>query len=78
MIDELKIAGAGLVDATWWTDAAWPVIWILLGIVAVVVPLMLAIAYLTLWERKFLAGCRCVPALTVWVPGVCCSLSLTA
>ncbi len=61
MIDELKIAGAGLVDATWWTDAAWPVIWILLGIVAGVVPLMLAIAYLTLWERKFLGWMQVRP-----------------
>lgn len=61
MIDELKIAGAGLVDTTWWTDAAWPVIWILLGIVAVVVPLMLAIAYLTLWERKFLGWMQVRP-----------------
>lgn len=61
MIDELKIAGADLVDATWWTDAAWPVIWILLGIVAVVVPLMLAIAYLTLWERKFLGWMQVRP-----------------
>lgn len=61
MIDELKIAGAGLVDATWWTDAAWPVIWILLGIVAVVVPLMLAVAYLTLWERKFLGWMQVRP-----------------
>ncbi|AQZ97164.1 NADH-quinone oxidoreductase subunit H [Comamonas kerstersii] len=61
MIDELKIAGAGLVDATWWTDAAWPVIWILLGIVAVIVPLMLAIAYLTLWERKFLGWMQVRP-----------------
>lgn len=61
MIDELKIAGASLVDAAWWTDAAWPVIWILLGIVAVVVPLMLAIAYLTLWERKFLGWMQVRP-----------------
>ena len=61
MIDELKIAGAGLVDATWWTDTAWPVIWILLGIVAVVVPLMLAVAYLTLGERKFLGWMQVRP-----------------
>lgn len=61
MIDELKIAGAGLVDASWWTDTAWPVIWILLGIVAVVVPLMLAVAYLTLWERKFLGWMQVRP-----------------
>ena len=54
MIDALKTAGAGLVDAPWWTEAAWPVLWILLGIVAIVAPLMIAVAYLTLWERKFL------------------------
>jgi len=33
---------------------AWPVIWILLKIVAVLAPLMGAVAYLTLWERKLL------------------------
>ena len=33
---------------------AWPVAWALLGIVAIVVPLLLAVAYLTLWERKLL------------------------
>ncbi|WP_027016832.1 NADH-quinone oxidoreductase subunit NuoH [Comamonas composti] len=54
MIDALKTAGAGLVAASWWTDVAWPVIWILLGIVAIVAPLMGAVAYLTLWERKLL------------------------
>ena len=32
--------------------AAWPVVWNLVKIVAVVAPLMLAVAYLTLWERK--------------------------
>ena len=31
---------------------AWPVIWTLIKIVAVVLPLMGAVAYLTLWERK--------------------------
>lgn len=61
MIEELKIAGAGLVDAAWWTEAAWPVIWILLGIVAIVAPLMLAVAYLTLWERKFLGWIQVRP-----------------
>ena len=30
----------------------WPVIWNLIKIVAVVVPLMVCVAYLTLWERK--------------------------
>jgi len=34
--------------------AAWLVIWTLLKIVVVVVPLLGAVAYLTLWERKFI------------------------
>ena len=54
MIEALKTAGAGLVAAPWWTEMAWPVAWALLGIVAIVVPLLLAVAYLTLWERKLL------------------------
>ena len=33
---------------------AWPVLWILIKIVVVVLPLMGAVAYLTLWERKLL------------------------
>ena len=32
----------------------WPVVWTLAKIVAIVVPLMLCIAYLTLWERKLI------------------------
>ena len=55
MIDALKAWGLGLSAAPFWTDMAWPVIWILLGIVAIVAPLMGAVAYLTLWERKLLA-----------------------
>ena len=31
---------------------AWPVLWTTAKIVALVVPLMLCVAYLTLWERK--------------------------
>ncbi|WP_286999319.1 MULTISPECIES: NADH-quinone oxidoreductase subunit NuoH [Comamonas] len=61
MIDQLKIAGAGLVDAVWWAEVAWPVIWILLGIIAIVAPLMIAVAYLTLWERKFLGWIQVRP-----------------
>jgi NADH-quinone oxidoreductase subunit H len=61
MIDALKNAGAGLIAAHWWTDVAWPVIWVLLGIVAIVVPLMLAVAYLTLWERKLLGWMQVRP-----------------
>ncbi len=61
MIDALKNAGAGLIAASWWTDVAWPVIWVLLGIIAIVAPLMIAVAYLTLWERKFLGWSQVRP-----------------
>lgn len=54
MIDAMYNGGLGLVAAPWWTTAAWPVIWNLLKIVAVLAPLMGAVAYLTLWERKLL------------------------
>ena len=30
----------------------WPAVWTVAKIVAIVAPLMLAVAYLTLWERK--------------------------
>jgi NADH-quinone oxidoreductase subunit H len=32
--------------------AAWPVVWSIIKIVALIIPLMLSVAYLTLWERK--------------------------
>jgi NADH-quinone oxidoreductase subunit H len=54
MIDAMYNGGLGLIAATWWTTAVWPVIWNLLKIVAVLAPLMGAVAYLTLWERKLL------------------------
>ncbi|MDB5860492.1 MAG: nuoH, partial [Ramlibacter sp.] len=52
MIDTLYGFGNGLIAAPWWTQAGWPVLWTLIKIVAVVLPLMGAVAYLTLWERK--------------------------
>ena len=54
MIDTLYNGGLGLVDQTWWSTAVWPVLWILLKIVVILAPLMGAVAYLTLWERKLL------------------------
>ena len=39
-----------------WTGYAWPTIWIVIQIVAVVVPLLLAVAYLTYAERKILGA----------------------
>src|SRR3954471_7488427 len=52
MIDTIHGFGQGLIAAGWWTAVAWPVIWTLIKIIVVVIPLMLAVAYLTLWERK--------------------------
>ncbi len=52
MIDQIYGFGNGLVGAGWWTAAAWPVLWNLIKIIVLVAPLMGAVAYLTLWERK--------------------------
>ena len=46
MIDSLYQSGNSLLGG------AWPVVWNLIKIVAVVAPLMVCVAYLTLWERK--------------------------
>jgi len=54
MIDAMYNGGMGLFAAPWWGTAAWPVIWGLIKIVVVLAPLMGAVAYLTLWERKLL------------------------
>ena len=54
MIDAIYNGGLNLIAAGWWTDAAWPVIWNLIKIVCIVAPVMGAVAYTTLWERKLL------------------------
>jgi NADH-quinone oxidoreductase subunit H len=54
MIDMIHNAGLGLFGAPWWQTMAWPVIWTVMKIVVLVLPLMGAVAYLTLWERKFI------------------------
>lgn len=54
MIDSIYAWGGGLFAASWWVGGLWPVIWALLKIVCVLLPLLGAVAYLTLWERKFL------------------------
>ena len=54
MIDAIYNAGLQAVAATWWTAVVWPVVWTLMKIVVVLLPLLGAVAYLTLWERKFL------------------------
>ena len=54
MIDSIYNGGYGLFAGTWWTGGFWPVIWSLIKIICVLAPLMGAVAYLTLWERKLL------------------------
>ncbi len=46
MLDTLNTYGSA------WLGGAWPVAWSLIKIVALVAPLMVFVAYLTLWERK--------------------------
>ena len=54
MIDTIYNFGHNLLAATWWTAVGWPVIWNLIKIICVLLPLLGAVAYATLWERKFL------------------------
>lgn len=45
--------------ASWpelWSGYIWPVLWIVLKILAIVVPLLLSVAYLTYFERKVIAA----------------------
>ena len=37
-----------------WLGMAWPVVWNLIKIIVLVAPLMICVAYLTLWERKMI------------------------
>ena len=46
MLDTLTTFGSSVLGG------AWPVVWTLVKIIALVIPLMLSVAYLTLWERK--------------------------
>ncbi len=54
MIESLYTAGLHLFAYSWWGRVVWPFIWTLVKIVVLLVPLMLCVAYLTLWERKLL------------------------
>jgi NADH-quinone oxidoreductase subunit H len=45
----------GLWDWIWsWFAPLWPLVWVIIKIVVIFVPLLLAIAYLTFWERKII------------------------
>jgi NADH-quinone oxidoreductase subunit H len=46
MIDAITTFGAAQLGS------AWPLVWAIVKIVALVLPLMISVAYLTLWERK--------------------------
>ena len=54
MIGAIYNFGFGLIGAAWWSTLVWPVLWILIKIMCVVLPLLGAVAYLTLWERKLI------------------------
>ena len=54
MIEAMYQAGLTLLPQAWWAAMVWPVIWTMVKIVAILAPLMGAVAYLTLWERKLL------------------------
>ncbi len=54
MIDQFFEAGSLLLGQAWWRDMAWPVIWSLIKILAVVGLVAGAVTYATLWERKLL------------------------
>jgi NADH-quinone oxidoreductase subunit H len=51
MIDAVYGFGQGLLGGMW-PATVWPVLWVLIKIVCVLLPLMGCVAYLTLWERK--------------------------
>ena len=45
----------GVGDALWaGVKPVWPLVWVIMKIVAILVPLMLSVAYLTFWERKII------------------------
>ncbi len=47
--------GLSWCQADWWQTGLWPVVWALLGIALVVAPLLGAVAFMTLWERRLIA-----------------------
>jgi NADH-quinone oxidoreductase subunit H len=51
MIDAIFGFGQGLMGGIW-PGTVWPVLWVLIKIVVLLLPLMGCVAYLTLWERK--------------------------
>jgi NADH-quinone oxidoreductase subunit H len=54
VIDTIFALGQGLLDAPWWSGIVWPVVWALVKIVLVLMLVMGAVTYTTLYERKLL------------------------
>jgi len=52
MVDLIYNSGLQLSSHFFWVNYAWPVLWTLMKIMAVLLPLLGCVAYLTLWERK--------------------------
>ena len=72
---------ASIVAAIFGNDIAPYVLYgvkILLLILCIVVPLMLSVAYLTLWERKVIGWIQLRLGRIAWGRWVCCSRSRTA
>ncbi|HET8694426.1 MAG: NADH-quinone oxidoreductase subunit NuoH [Burkholderiales bacterium] len=63
MIDALYTAGANTLGG------AWPVVWSLIKIVALLLPLLGCVAYLTLWERKAIGWSQIRPGPNRTGPG---------
>ncbi|BAP87861.1 NADH dehydrogenase subunit H [Burkholderiales bacterium GJ-E10] len=53
MVAEFQSWALGLVAASWWPPV-WTVIWILIKALLITLPILGAVAYLTLWERKLI------------------------
>jgi NADH-quinone oxidoreductase subunit H len=54
MSDFIFTFGQGLLAAPWWVGSVWPLIWALLKVVVVLMIVLGAVTYATLWERKLL------------------------
>ena len=61
MIDALFALGQGLLAAPWWAAIAWPLIWAVVKVSVVLMVVLGAVTYATLWERKLLGWAQIRP-----------------
>ncbi|MCF8207813.1 MAG: NADH-quinone oxidoreductase subunit NuoH [Rhodoferax sp.] len=61
MSDVVFAFGQGLLAAPWWGEYAWPMIWAMVKVSLVLMLVMLAVTYATLWERKLLGWAQIRP-----------------